>query len=129
MSAVAKFVPISNTELMIGLFENDKPCPEVKLDASDIDGLIAALAEFRSNMTPEISSTLSSGSFQSIVDPLWNALASPLLPGKIVAVRHPGYGWVGFQFPSDEAAKLGAFLSDQSTGGSSNPQTPTSSFH
>jgi hypothetical protein len=39
----------------------------------------------------------------------------PVLPGKLLAIRHDGLGWLSFVFPQNEADKLALGLSGPSS--------------
>jgi hypothetical protein len=86
------------------------PSDTVTLATADIDTLILQLAKFRKQMTPEISRILKDGEHTlGIVDPIWQA--QPAIDHKILFARHPGFGWMSFLFPLQEAKKLAIALS------------------
>jgi hypothetical protein len=74
-----------------------------KLNAAELDELIAEAAERRLDMKPYISYELPR-SIGAIFDPRWVTH----LHGEntILQLRHPGRGWVAFAFPPHEGAHL-----------------------
>ena len=83
----------------------------VALQAPELDSLVRQLAELRSCLGEPVPRTLDPGArLVALVDPVWQAkpLSSPDAPdGVVLALRHPGLGWLGFLLPWPEAAMLG----------------------
>jgi hypothetical protein len=91
------------------------PSPIVTLATGDIDALILQLAKFRKQMTPEVERTVKDGNHSlGIVDPLWQL--NPIIDQKVLFLRHPGFGWLSFLFPLQEAKKLGNGLCAEQPG-------------
>jgi hypothetical protein len=103
---------------------------KVTLRASDVDSLIAKLAYFRAGMTPEIPRVSSDpGNLGRVLDPLWILHAPLLAKDKLLLVRHPGLGWMMFQLPPSEAAKLGHALLSDGPRRVTDERLPSSRFH
>ncbi|MCA0305498.1 MAG: hypothetical protein LCH95_24125 [Proteobacteria bacterium] len=47
------------------------------------------------------------------LDPKWLTSDDPLTGNSVVQLCHPNTGWLQFEFPPTEAAKLGRLLQDQ----------------
>lgn len=99
-----------------------EPPRRVTLDAAGLDHLLGALASLRARMSPEVSLEIAPGTpLAAVVDPAWRtrAAAHPAIPGPLLALRHPGFGWVPFVLPYGEAASLGRWLSEHAAEGAS----------
>jgi len=89
----------------------DKALTRLKLDAPSVDDLIARLAEVRAAMVEPVTCDLEKLSRgQPIFDPIWRSAKVPGRDGRVMAVRHPGFGWMYFAFPARSATKLGRWL-------------------
>jgi hypothetical protein len=107
----AKFSLSSTVELSVELTGNEVGARKVKLEAADIDALIAKLAHYRSTMAPEVPRQLAnSNTVVGVRDPIWMLHAPPGSTDRLLIVRHPGLGWMMFQLPAAEATKLGHAL-------------------
>jgi hypothetical protein len=126
----ARLRQASQTELEMELDDGDRPAFKTALGAMDIDSLIGGLAHFRASMTPEVARQPPQGQNASgPSDPLFAVYDVPVLPGKYVAIRHPGIGWLSFLFPKAEAEKLGKALLAEDQKQNSGRQTPTDHLH
>jgi hypothetical protein len=110
-SSDPKLSILSTVELAIELPPNDATGNKVTLRVSEIDSLIVRLAQLRATMTPAIPTVLSeSTTVAKVVNPSWVLHAPAGVNDKILAVRHPGLGWIMAHLPSLEAARLGHAL-------------------
>ena len=94
-------------------FPSDPPVA-LKLDCQGVDELLHNLAEFRADMRPQHLMDFALG--QKVVaatDPCWLTEPEIMTGASLIHLRHPGFGWLSFLFPRDEAAKLGEFLQTQ----------------
>jgi hypothetical protein len=85
----------------------------IQLSADELDKFIHQLARVRSEMTPQVPVELGEGTaLDTVIDPAWQTrpLLHPALPGRLLALRHQGLGWLSFLLPPNEAAALGALL-------------------
>lgn len=76
------------------------------MSAADLDDLIVELSRNRGQMQDTVPIDLEYGSqIATIPAPTWYVHAATT-GGRSLFLRHPGFGWLGFVFPSDEAAIL-----------------------
>lgn len=77
----------------------------------ELDTLVRTLADLRALMSDPVPRTLDPGARLTVLsDPAWQV--KPPAPGTgrdvaVLALRHPGLGWLGFLLPQLEAAALG----------------------
>jgi hypothetical protein len=101
----------STVELTVELTPDEAGPGTVKLEAADIDALIAKLSHYRSTMTPEVPWQLTnSTNVVDVRDPIWILHAPPGSTDRLLLVRHPGLGWMMFRLPAAEVTKLGHAL-------------------
>lgn len=102
---------VSRTQVTIELHDGDKPSSKVTLDVKDVDAVIAGFAQLRAAMTPEIPRELPDSAHErGVLGPPWAVARHPSAPEKTLFLRHPGFGWITFIFPPQEAEKLGNAL-------------------
>ncbi len=101
----------SAVELAIELADGTAPVGKVSLRVTDIDLLIARLAQLRSTMMPEIDrappETVETG---ALLDPVWAVRIPHTGKERLFMLRHPGIGWLSVLLPAAEAARLGHLL-------------------
>jgi hypothetical protein len=105
----AKLTKVSDTEISVAFMDGQKPVPEARLGASDIEKFIAQLAALREGLSPKVGEKPPNREARGPIDPrilLYNAA----LPGRIMVIRHPGIGWLSVIFSENEASKLGQAL-------------------
>ena len=80
------------------------------LDAADADELIRVLGAVRASLAEQVPPRLElPARVNCIVDPAW--WCDPKSPNyHLVAFRHPGYGWLGFALPDQQAKGLASWL-------------------
>jgi hypothetical protein len=102
---------LSTVELAFELSNDKGSSGKVHLRASEIDSLIAMLAQHRATMAPEVPRSLPELEDDGMIrDPIWILHAPGSTKDKLLLIRHPGLGWLMFQLPPSEAAKLGHAL-------------------
>jgi hypothetical protein len=102
---------LSTLELAFELSNDKGSSGKVHLRASEIDSLIAKLAQHRATMAPEVPRSLPELEDVGMIrDPIWILHAPGSTQDKLLLIRHPGLGWLTFQLPPAEAAKLGHAL-------------------
>lgn len=99
--------------LTVEMREDDRPLGHVSMLASEVEGLIDQLATFRARMKPEVSRISPSGDVYGLHNPLFATLSLPVLPGRLLSIRHDGFGWLSFAFPQDTADKIADGLSSR----------------
>lgn len=70
----------------------------VLLEAVELEQVIERLGFARDRLVDRIPDELDPGAYHKrvILNPNWTILDNPQGPGKLLLVRHPGYGWLGF---------------------------------
>ena len=83
--------------------------------ATELDELIAALSDARAQLAQLVSFEPSAGpnrkeAFE--INPAWKITGSPheSVLGVLLRIRHPGFGWLRFMIPFEEARALGHWL-------------------
>ena len=90
------------------------PSADVMMDANQAGQLINALALMRSNMLPEHAFDYAPQQRTiALPDPRWYTEVSFLPEGSLIHIRHPGFGWLSFLLPPNEAAKFASLLQAQ----------------
>ncbi|MHB1305319.1 MAG: hypothetical protein ACYCZB_17965 [Acidiphilium sp.] len=85
----------------------------VKLESADVDEFIQRLASLRSEMADPVPVQLEPLPRLSLIAcSAWATVRIKAGPtsGPVLALRHPGLGWLSFIFPTQEGRKLGQFL-------------------
>jgi hypothetical protein len=100
--------------VLLELRMNGKPLGHIALSGSDTEHHIHAIARHRAKLADRVSRELDPGSrLEAIFDPIWETPThKAAAQGLLLAVRHPGLGWLSFLFPHREAAALGQWLVD-----------------
>lgn len=97
----------------LSLSGEDVPGAHVELGATEVSETVERLAAIRAGMLPEVDRELKPGQrLPAVADPIWRAVVDS---GRIMlAVRHPGFGWLAFELPPGSAGGLGRFLTQSS---------------
>jgi hypothetical protein len=83
-------------------------------EAPDIEGIIELLAQMRAGLADEVPRERDPNIRGRVVrDPVWQPLKHRVLGGRLLALRHPGLGWLHFVFPEEEARKVAAALTEE----------------
>jgi hypothetical protein len=87
-----------------------KRSDEIAMTAHQVDALIAALRQMRRRLEPSPAAGRADAAAGGIVsNPRW--VCRRLGQGKVLLqIRSPAFGWLGFELPPPEAAKLGRGL-------------------
>lgn len=81
------------------------------LDSAEAEQLIEMLMDKRLELADEVAREIDPGTrLPVLVDPVWRAPGFRLDKGRILALRHPGLGWLSFCFPDKEAEKIAETL-------------------
>ncbi|MCK1322172.1 hypothetical protein IVA94_14975 [Bradyrhizobium sp. 156] len=82
-----------------------------QIDAHDLSGLIDHLMRIRAGLLDEVPKELDPHiRIQAVADPIWRAPNEPGPVGKRLGLRHPGLGWLWFEFPQAEADAIARHL-------------------
>ena len=109
-------------QIALEIHVNGTPLAHAFLDGAEIQDAIAMLAAARQSLveTEHPPRELEHGSrLVSVTDPIWRIPAGDQNGMKLLALRHPGIGWLGFLLPPVEAAGIADWLTRQT------PETPT----
>jgi hypothetical protein len=107
----SSLVEISESFEKIILRFSQKPSDEIAMTAGQVDALIEALGHMRTRLKPAQPATLPAeiGTDDVASNPRW--VCRPLeRRGVLLQIRSPAFGWLAFQLPPEEAAKLGRGL-------------------
>lgn len=101
--------------LAIAMLEDGRHIGHVTMSADEAEKLIFQIATIRATMNPAVPQELDSGKLPAgLHNPRIGIADLPVLPGKALAIRHDGIGWLSFFFGDEEAAKLASGLLDRS---------------
>jgi hypothetical protein len=93
----------------IELWMDGRALGHMVLDAATLEGHIRDLARHRAELADEVPEELEPRArIEGVQDPIWRLGESA--DDLALALRHPGLGWLSFQFPRNEAAALGREL-------------------
>jgi hypothetical protein len=107
-------VDSSREHVVIELSMDGKPLGHIELDSASVEKHIHDLAQHRANLIDPVTPTLDAGSrLEAIVDPRWR-VPKPIEQGRVLALRHPGLGWLSFVFPDKEARAIAEWLTKES---------------
>ena len=107
-------VDSSREHVVIELSMDGKPLGHIELDSASVEKHIHDLAQHRANLNDPVTPTLDAGSrLEAIVDPRWR-VPKPIEQGRVLALRHPGLGWLSFVFPDKEARAIAEWLTKES---------------
>jgi hypothetical protein len=82
------------------------PLAHAIFDPPEFEQLIETLAALRAGMVDEVPREIDPGSrLAAIVDPVWRELPDHD-DGKVLSLRHPGFGWLTFLIPWHEATHI-----------------------
>jgi hypothetical protein len=105
-----------NGSAALEIVQDGRSIARASLQASELETLLAHLAEMRAAMPTQIAPEPPTGPGAQelvIVDPAWRTDFSihPDLDGILIRLRHLGFGWLTFLLPHHEAKSLGSWLS------------------
>lgn len=94
--------------MRIEISEDGIPKAWIEATAPEVDSLISSFANLRAGMVPEVSRQLPQGdaAMKGPYDPLFGVYDAPVIPARILAIRHDGLGWLSFVFLENEAKKI-----------------------
>lgn len=103
--------PEDGMTVTVSMLIDDEIKASVTYDAASLEDNIHMLAEARAGMSEQVTPDLEIGMrLEAIADPRWRTEAYPPAGGSLLALRHPGLGWVSFLLPPQEARALGSSL-------------------
>jgi hypothetical protein len=109
-----RFTEETHHTLTLEISEGDKLLGHTELAAVGVEALIQILMSMRMKMTPPVPEEFPTiPPMKGPSNPIYAVLDVPVMPGKLVMVRHEGLGWLNFLFPQKEADKLAHGLLEQ----------------
>jgi hypothetical protein len=96
--------------VLIQLLQEDKPPGHIICDASSLDAFIRQLATCRQHLAEEVVPSLEPGSRVEIErNPSWTVTGKrhQTDPEVTSALRHRGFGWLGFLLDKERALAIG----------------------
>lgn len=101
----------SDRRLEVELDQGERKLVGFTLEAPELDRLIALLAGARAHMADPVPPTLDPGSrIAGVASPAWRVAGPDGTGRQALALRHPGFGWIGFALSAQEARALAAAL-------------------
>jgi hypothetical protein len=84
------------------------------LDPSKVEEMIQDLSDLRVALAPQVRDTIPNGKFlDAIPGPLWKISGEDREDGKVLVIRHPGIGWLGFIIPHLDCKLLAEKLTNE----------------
>jgi hypothetical protein len=98
---------------VVELWMGDQALGHITLDAAQLERLIHRLAECRANLADEVPREYVrlEQSAGIVIDPTWSVLAEADESNKVLALRHPGLGWLPFILPVHQQTTIAKVLS------------------
>jgi hypothetical protein len=105
----------SKRELTLQFWDGETLRANLVLSASDLETLIAVLASKRAQMKDPVPTMVTEGDqIQNVQrNPEWYCGFPGGHSGRLLAIRHDGFGWLGFQLPVERARALSMALTDE----------------
>ena len=92
------------------------PTPQIQprltsLNPAKVADLIHELSDLRETLAPQVPTSIPAGQRHFVTpEPLWEISAEVREDGKVLLIRHPGLGWLGFIIPHDDCERLAGDL-------------------
>ena len=112
MTATVDMTP-DHQMVVLQFYEDGKALGHLLLTGAETEHLIGRLSDGRASLAESVPVTLDPGSRLPVTAaPEWAVRERP--PGeasKVLALRHPGIGWLAFHLEKDRAEAIGRELS------------------
>jgi hypothetical protein len=110
---------------LVAVFPGDPPS-RLELDAAETDRLTRRLSELRIVMEPPIPLRDPSAGEQMTIIPKgrWWVQPDLVTGGIVLALLHPGYGWIGLQLDQDRTSQLVQRIAQQRPSMAPSAKTP-----
>ena len=97
--------------VVLELWMDGRPLGHIKFDGATAEKHMQDVARFRATLADVVTPDLDPGALlDAEFDPKWRVPSFRIEQGRILALRHPGLGWLSFVFPDIEAACLSKWL-------------------
>ena len=112
-------------QIRIEWWQGERCVGRFVLGADEVDGLINHLALHREKMAKKIPLVLTEGQkIKGQVEPEWTCVFAKETQNQVLAMRHAGFGWIGFQLSANRARALAAALLNGLSPQRSDPTEP-----
>jgi hypothetical protein len=75
--------------------------------AAKIEEIIQDLSDLREAFAPQVPTSIPAGKRLFVTpEPIWKISAEVRADGRVLLIRHPGMGWLGFIIPHNECERL-----------------------
>lgn len=105
------------TQLTLTLVMDGTQLGHIILETPEVEDVIHKIAAARASMAERVPPEIDPGSrLFAVDDPMWRTKvpSSAPKPGVVLALRHPGLGWIANLLPPAETRALGQSLLDLS---------------
>jgi len=97
--------------VVIELWRDEEPLGHIQLDPAAAEKHARDIAAARATLNDPVRPSLDPGSrLDAIADPAWRISERRTSLGRLLAIRHPGFGWLAFMIPEAEAAAIAEWL-------------------
>jgi hypothetical protein len=84
------------------------------LNSSKVEEMIQDLSDLRAALAPQVPDTIPNGTYLAATPgPLWKISEEVREEGKVLVIRHPGIGWLGFIIPHLDCKLLAEKLTNE----------------
>jgi hypothetical protein len=80
---------------------------QTPLDPAKVEEMIQQLSDLRETLAPQVAAAIQPGQRMFVTpEPIWDVSGEIRDDGKVLLIRHPGIGWIGFIVPHDDCRRL-----------------------
>jgi hypothetical protein len=84
------------------------------LNPIKVTELIQDLSDLRETLAPQVATSVAAGQRLFVTpEPLWEVSAEVREDGRVLLIRHPGLGWLGFILPQADCDRLAEKLTGE----------------
>jgi hypothetical protein len=102
-------VDVAKLNIVLEAWVNGAPTGNVTLSAAETDALIRDLGNNRAQLVQQVPDNPDEAS-EPVIDPAWQTPEVRYQEGRMLSIRDPGFGWLSYIFPDQEAADVAAWL-------------------
>jgi glycine/D-amino acid oxidase-like deaminating enzyme len=107
----------AKSKLVLELWQGDERVGGSEMDADGLDRLITHLGRQREKLVKKIPVTLEDGErIRGQREPEWMCVCAKETDDQVPALRHAGFGWLGFQLSAKTARAMATALLNGSSG-------------
>jgi hypothetical protein len=98
-------------ETILQIEEGERALAHIRLPATELQNMLQRLAALRAEMREPVErSAEEARTMPTARDPSWSIGFMEADGAAVLALRHPGFGWLAFHLPRERAASLGDAL-------------------